>query len=104
MSTAARPIRLAILDADGDIIDTMPLTVRDSTRPFTSGSVGYFCSGKLSLRSVSGDEARHQISMSAVETNSKSEALAAVAAERRSKKQQLLDQIALLREQAKLSA
>lgn len=101
---AQRPVRFALLDADGEVIETIPLTVKDASNPFSKGSVGFFASGKLGLHGVNGDTMVHQVTCSIVEANSADEALAAVALARRSKKAELADKIRLLREQMKLSA
>jgi len=98
---AAKPVRLAFLDGDGNVLETMPLTDKTARNPFTSGSVGYSATGKTVLRAHDGEDRKFQISCSVVEVNSKNEALAVVAAEIRSKKQQLQDQINQLQDQAK---
>jgi nicotinamide mononucleotide (NMN) deamidase PncC len=68
---AQTPTYIAVLDADGGVIAREMLTRRDSTKPFSSGAVGYNASAKMLLRNVGGDDARHQISFSAVEIGTK---------------------------------
>lgn len=95
------PVTVRFFDADGVELESMPLIPRGASRPFSSGATGFMASGKVILRSATGDAAKFQVSCSVVEINSKSEALAAVAAEQRSKKQQLQAQIKALMDQAK---
>ena len=98
---AAKPVRIAFLDGDGNAIETMPLDERGATNPFKSGAVGYMATGKTVLRSNAGETTKFQVSCSVVEIGSQNEALAEVAAELRSRKEQLNAQIAELREKAK---
>ena len=65
-------LRLVIQDDAGKIVGMLDATLRGKDRPFSSGSVGYFVSGKVGLPSVvDGANKSHQISCSMVEVGTK---------------------------------
>jgi hypothetical protein len=101
---SAKPVRVAFLDADGNVIETLPLTDRNTVNPFSSGATGYMASGKTILRAHDGDDTKFQVSCSVVAIGSKNEQLAEVAAQRRSVREALQEKIKELQGQMKHTA
>jgi len=65
-------LKLVIQDDNGKILGMVDATSRGKSRPFSSGSAGYYVNGKMALPSVIDGESRtHQISCSIVEVGTK---------------------------------
>lgn len=65
-------LKLVIQDDNGNVLGMVDATSRGKTKPFSSGSAGYYVNGKISLPSVIGGETKmHQISCSIVEIGTK---------------------------------
>jgi hypothetical protein len=65
-------LKLVIQDDDGKVLGMVDASSRGKDKPFSSGSAGYYVSGKVSLPSVTDGESRtHQISCSMVEIGTK---------------------------------
>lgn len=95
------PKFVALLDADCNVMEMVPLTVKDASNPFKSGSTGYFASSKLALRNTAGEVTKHQVSASFVEVNGANDELAAVAQGIRNRKAELAVRIKELQSQAR---
>jgi len=65
-------LKLVIQDDNGKVLGMVDATSRGKTKPFSSGSAGYYVNGKISLPSViDGEQKVHQISCSMVEIGTK---------------------------------
>ena len=65
-------LKLVIQDDNGKVLGMVDATSRGKTKPFSSGSTGYYVNGKMALPSVIDGETRtHQISCSLVEIGTK---------------------------------
>lgn len=65
-------LKLVIQDDNGKVLGMVDATSRGKTKPFSSGSAGYYVNGKVSLPSVlDGEQKVHQISCSMVEIGTK---------------------------------
>lgn len=65
-------LKLVIQDDNGKVLGMVDAASRGKTKPFSSGSAGYYVNGKVSLPSVIDGETRtHQISCSLVEIGTK---------------------------------
>ena len=65
-------LKIIIQDEDGKTLGMVDATSRGKERPFSSGSVGYYINGKVSVPSVvDGESKTHQISCSIVEVGTK---------------------------------
>ncbi len=65
-------LKLVIQDDTGKLLGMVEATSRGKDRPFSSGSVGYYVNGKISVPSVvDGESKTHQISCSVVEVGTK---------------------------------
>ena len=65
-------LKLVIQDDNGKVLGMVDATSRGKTKPFSSGSAGYYVNGKMSLPSViDGEGKAHQISCSIVEIGTK---------------------------------
>jgi hypothetical protein len=65
-------LKLVIQDDNGKVLGMVDATSRGKTKPFSSGSAGYYVNGKISLPSViDGESKTHQISCSMVEIGTK---------------------------------
>lgn len=65
-------LKLVIQDDNGKVLGMVDATSRGSSKPFSSGSAGYYVNGKISLPSVIDGEAKtHQVSCSIVEVGTK---------------------------------
>ncbi|MDG6966791.1 MAG: hypothetical protein JRN58_02600 [Nitrososphaerota archaeon] len=65
-------LKLVIQDDNGKVLGMVDATSRGKTKPFSSGSAGYYVNGKVTLPSVVDGESRaHQISCSIVEIGTK---------------------------------
>jgi hypothetical protein len=65
-------LKLVIQDDNGKVLGMVDATSRGATKPFSSGSAGYYVNGKVSLPSVIDGEAKtHQVSCSIVEVGTK---------------------------------
>jgi hypothetical protein len=65
-------LRLVIQDENGKVLGMIDAIARGKDKPFSSGSAGYYASGKVSLPSVvDGGGKPHQVSCSLVEIGTK---------------------------------
>jgi hypothetical protein len=65
-------LKLVIQDDNGKVLGMVDATSRGESKPFSSGSAGYYVNGKMSLPSViDGEGKTHQISCSIVEIGTK---------------------------------
>ncbi len=65
-------LKLVIQDDNGKVLGMIDATSRGKSKPFSSGSAGYYVNGKISLPSVIDGETRtHQVSCSIVEVGTK---------------------------------
>jgi hypothetical protein len=65
-------LKIVVQDDNGKVLGMIDATSRGKARPFSSGSVGYYVNGKMSLPSiVDGEGKTHQISCSMVEVGTK---------------------------------
>lgn len=65
-------LKIVIQDEEGKVLGMVDAASRGKERPFSSGSVGYYVSGKVSVPSVvDGVSKTHQISCSMVEIGTK---------------------------------
>ena len=61
-------LKLVIQDDNGNVLGMVDATSRGKSKPFSSGSAGYYVNGKIALPSES---KTHQISCSMVEIGTK---------------------------------
>ena len=65
-------LKLVIQDDNGKVLGMVDATSRGKSKPFSSGSAGYYVNGKIALPSVvDGESKTHQISCSMVEIGTK---------------------------------
>ncbi len=65
-------MKLVIQDDSGKVIGMIDAVSRGKERPFSSGSTGYYVSGKVNMPSViDGESKTHQVTCSIVEIGTK---------------------------------
>ena len=65
-------LKFVVQDDNGRVLGMVDATSRGRDKPFSSGSAGYYVSGKIGLPSVlDGETKTHQISCSLVEIGTK---------------------------------